>query len=85
MQDQPSGADMGAADDGVEREVLALLLESRLPGPWSAQELGLELGSVLAATDAVMRLHAAGLVHLCHGFVWPTRPTARMHGLADTA
>jgi hypothetical protein len=84
MQDQPSAVDVGAADDEVEREVLALLLESRLPGPWSAQELGLELGSLLA-TDAVMRLHAAGLVHLCHGFVWPTRPAARMHGFSGTA
>jgi hypothetical protein len=83
MQDQPSGVDVGAADDEVEREVLALLLESRLPGPWSVQELGLELGSVLAVTDAVMRLHAAGLVHLCHGFVWPTRPAARLYGLTD--
>jgi hypothetical protein len=69
MQDQPSGADMGTADCEVEREVLALLLESRLPGPWSAQELGFEIGSVLSATDAVMRLRAAGLGHLCHGFV----------------
>jgi hypothetical protein len=85
MQDQGSGADVGPADDDVEREVLALLLESRLPGPWSAQELGLEIGSDLAATDAVMRLHAAGLVHLCHGFVWASRPAARSHELADLA
>jgi hypothetical protein len=85
MQDQPSGADAGLAGEDVEREVLALLLESELPGPWSTLELGLEIGSDLAATDAVMRLHAAGLVHLCHGFVWPTRPAARLHQLAGTA
>jgi len=85
MQDQPNGVDMGQADDDAEREVLALLLESELPGPWSMQELGLEIGSQLAATGAVMRLHAAGLVHVCHGFAWPTRPAARLHRLADMA
>jgi hypothetical protein len=83
MQDQPIGVD-AAAEDEIDRAVLTLLLESRLPGPWSAQELGLEIGSQLATTDAVTRLHAAGLVHLCHGFVWPTRPAARLHRLADT-
>jgi hypothetical protein len=85
MQDQPSGVDVGRADDEVEREVLALMLESRLPGPWSVWELGLQLGSEVAAADAVMRLHAVGLVHLCHEFVWPSRPAARSHQLADTA
>ena len=85
MQGQRSGVDVGRADDELEREVLALLLESRLPGPWSVWELGLQLGSEVAAADAVMRLHAAGLVHLCHEFVWPTRPAARSHQLADMA
>jgi hypothetical protein len=69
MQDQPSDADARLADDEVERAVLDLLLAPGLPGPWSAQELGLEIGSELVATAAVIRLHAAGLVHLCHGFV----------------
>jgi hypothetical protein len=39
MQDQPSGADVGVADERVERELL-LLLRSDLPGPWSAQGSG---------------------------------------------
>lgn len=85
MQDQPNAVDAGAADDEVEREVLALLLESELRGPWSVWELGLKIGSERFAADAVMRLHAAGLVHLCRDFVWPTRPAARMHRLTDTA
>jgi hypothetical protein len=85
MRDQPSEVDVGRADGEAEREVLALLLESDLPGPWSVWELGLQLGSELAAADAVMRLHAAGLVHLCHEFVWPTRTAARSHQLTDTA
>jgi len=83
MQDQPSDVDVGRAEDVVEREVLALLLASELPGAWSVLELGLELGSDRDVVDAVMRLHAAGLVHLCHEFVWPTRPVARFHGLGE--
>jgi hypothetical protein len=85
MQDQPSDVGVGRADDEVEREVLALLLEPMLPGRWSVQELGLEIGSALAAIDAVMRLHAAGLVHVCQGFAWPTRAAARLHRLAAVA
>jgi hypothetical protein len=85
MQDQPIDADARLADDEVERAVLALLLAPGLRGPWSAQELGLEVGSELVATAAVIRLHAAGLVHLCHGFVWATRPAARVHELIGTA
>ena len=45
MQDQPNGPDVGVADEQAEREVLALLLGSELPGPWSAQAVGLESGS----------------------------------------
>jgi hypothetical protein len=85
MQDQPSTVDAGAADDEVEREVLALLLGSELRWPWSVWELGLEIGNERTAAHAVMRLHAAGLVHLCREFVWPTRPAGRMHRLTDAA
>lgn len=77
MQDQPSDPDAGPSDDEGEREVLALLRESRLPGPWSVQRLGLEIGSALAAIDAVMRLHAAGLAHRCQEFVFPSRAASR--------
>jgi hypothetical protein len=85
MQDQPIDVDVGETDEQAEREVLALLLESTLPGPWSIWELGLQIGSDARAVDAVMRLHAAGLVHLCHEFVWPSRTAARSHQLADAA
>jgi hypothetical protein len=84
MQDQPSAVEVQGADDEVEREVGAAV-GARAGGPWSVWELGLEIGSERAAADAVLRLHAAGLVHLCHAFVWPTRPTARLHRLIDTA
>jgi hypothetical protein len=85
MQDQPIDVDVGTMDEQAEREVLALLLGSSLPGPWSVLELGLQIGSDARAVDAVMRLHAAGLVHVCHEFVWPTRTAARSHELADAA
>jgi hypothetical protein len=85
MQDQPIDVDVGEADEQAEREVLALLLESTLPGPWSVLELGLQVGGDVRAVDAVMRLHAAGLVHICHEFVWVTRTAARSHQLADVA
>jgi hypothetical protein len=85
MQDQPIDVDVGRADDELERKVLALLLEPRLPGPWSVWELVVQLGSKVAAADEVMRLHAAGLVHLCHEFVWASRPAARAHQLVDMA
>jgi hypothetical protein len=85
MQDQPIDVDVGETDEQAEREVLALLLESSLPGPWSVLELGLQIGSDAMAVDAVMRLHAAGLVHLCHEFAWPTRTAVRSHQLADAA
>jgi hypothetical protein len=85
MQDQPIDLDVGETDERAEREVLGLLLKSRLPGPWSVWELGLQIGNDAGAVDAVMRLHAAGLVHLCHEFVWPTRTAVRSHQLADAA
>jgi hypothetical protein len=85
MQDQPIDVDVGEADEQAEREVLALLLESALSGPWSVLELGLRIGSDVRAVDAVMRLHAAGLVYLCHEFVWPTRAAARSRELAGVA
>ena len=54
MQDQPIEVDVGATDEQAEREVLALLLESTLPGPWSVWELGLQIGGDVKAADAVI-------------------------------
>jgi Mn-dependent DtxR family transcriptional regulator len=85
MPDQRSRADVAQADDDVERVVLTLLLESRTDGPWSVRELALEIGGALPATDAIRRLHAAGLVHHCEEFVWATRAATRFHQLADAA
>jgi hypothetical protein len=85
MQDQPSAADVGVADDEIERVVLALLLEPGSRGPWSVWELGLGVGSELRVAEAVVRLHAAGLVHRVDEFVWVTRPLARFYELLGRA
>jgi hypothetical protein len=82
MQDQRSGAGAGLAGECVERVVLALLLEPACRGPWSVAELGHEIGSEPLAAEAVVGLHAAGLVHRVHEFVWASRSAARFHELA---
>jgi hypothetical protein len=82
MQDQRSGACAGLAGECVERVVLALLLEPGCRGPWSVAELGREIGSEPLAAEAVVGLHAAGLVQRAHDFVWPSRSAARFHELA---
>ena len=84
MQDQPIDG-VGLVDDDADRVVLALLFDPVAVRPWSLGELGLELGNELRAMDAVVRLQAAGLVHRCHEFVWPTRSALRLHTLAEAA
>ncbi|HXQ21185.1 MAG TPA: hypothetical protein VN812_05885 [Candidatus Acidoferrales bacterium] len=83
MQDESSRGDVAQELDGAERAVLYLLLDGARPPMWSVAELGGELGSELAAMDAVAGLHGAGLVHRCHEFVFATRAAARFNALAD--
>jgi hypothetical protein len=82
MQDQRSGACAGLAAECVERVVLALLLEPGYMRPWSVVELGREIGSEPLAAEAIVGLHAAGLVQRVHEFVWASRSAARFHELA---
>jgi hypothetical protein len=77
MQDKASAPVVERRSEDVELAVLASLLEPGQPAPWSMAELALEVGCELAASKAVVRLHAAGLVHRCGGFVWPTRAASR--------
>jgi len=42
--------------------------------PWSLDEVARELGDSVRATDALNRLHAAGLVHRIGDFVFAARP-----------
>lgn len=82
MQDQPiDGPELERVCDGVERVVLSLLLDPRVPGPWSLEELVRETGSELVG-EAVVGLHAAGLVHRLHEFVFASRSAARFQELA---
>jgi predicted transcriptional regulator len=63
--------------DEAQFLVLALLLRPGGPALWSVAELARELGCELATAEAVVRLHAAGLVHRREEFVWPTRAASR--------
>jgi hypothetical protein len=82
MQDQPTPPDPAADLDQAEHVILLLLLDTGSRWPWSVAELGLALGSHPAAQDAVVELHAAGLVHRLHEFVFPTRGAERYRQLA---
>jgi hypothetical protein len=68
----------------TERGVLGVLMNSETPGLWSEAEVARELGDGLAVTDAVCALEAAGLVHRCQGFVFPTRAAARFDKLEQS-
>lgn len=57
----------------LELVVLTLLLDPEYPWVWSVAELGRQLGNALDAADTVASLDAAGLVHRCDRFVFPTR------------
>jgi hypothetical protein len=63
--------------DEIQFLVLALLLDPECPGPWSVDELAREVGCELSVPGAIARLHAAGLAHLCDGFVFATRAASR--------
>jgi hypothetical protein len=78
MQDQRSGAGAGLAAECV-------LLETGCRGPWSVAELGREIGSEPRAAEAVVGLHATGLAHRVHEFVWASRSAARFHELSVAA
>jgi hypothetical protein len=74
MRDQRSGTPPARRrSDEVQFVVLALLLDLECAGPWSVEELAREVGCEIAAADAVVRLHAAALAHLCDGFVFASR------------
>ncbi len=67
--------------DEIEHVVLHLLLDNQRPSLWSEQEVALAIGSDMKAAHALVGLHAAGLVHRCHEFVFPTRAAARFNEL----
>jgi hypothetical protein len=77
MRDQPNAPAVERRRDETQFVVLALLLDPDCPGPWSLAELAREVGCEITVADAVVSLHAAGLVHRCDEFVFATRPAVR--------
>jgi hypothetical protein len=78
MRVQRNGASpVGRFSDGVQFAVLVLLLDPAGSGQWSLTELAREVGWESAVADAVVRLHAAGLVHRVGGFVCASRAAVR--------
>jgi hypothetical protein len=78
MRDQRSSAPPARRrDDEIQLMVLALLLDQKAPALWSVDELARDLGCELHVPDAIAQLHAAGLAHLCGGFVFATRAASR--------
>jgi len=77
MQDQPIEPDAVRLSDEVQFVVLVLLLDPASAGPWTVAELAREVGCEVRAAEAVLRLHAAGLVHRSGELVFASRPAAR--------
>lgn len=84
MQENPTHESVAQQLDREERLVLDLLLSTTAaPAVWSQTEIARALGCELAAADAVMGLHAAGLVHRFEEFVFATRAALRFDALAN--
>jgi hypothetical protein len=59
------------------------MLDDDTAGLWSVEEIAVALGDQVKAADAIIHLHAAGLIHRVDQYLWPTRPAARAIRLAD--
>jgi hypothetical protein len=81
MQAQPT-LTPAEADDQADASVLALLIEDDNQRPWAVDEVLRELGDELAATDALARLQAGGVIHRLEGFVFPARAALYYHRIA---
>jgi hypothetical protein len=68
--------------DGALRAVLGMLLSPDQQRPWSVGEVEREIGSQVAAADALSTLHAAGLIHRCGEFVFASRAAVRADELS---
>jgi hypothetical protein len=73
---QPStpSPDPAADDAALERDILALLDGARL---WSVDELQRAFADELAVSDALNRMHRAGLIHRLGEFAFITRAAQR--------
>ncbi len=78
MPDQSNPPGVAAELDHAEHAVLCLLMDPDAPDLWSVAEVAQAVGNETDALDALVSLHAAGLIHRCHEFVFITRPALRL-------
>jgi len=80
---QDEGTHTPAEDDEqTEATILTLLLNPKVQRPWAVDEVIREIGRPDDTTDAIARLHAAGLVHRLDEFVFATRAALRLDQIA---
>lgn len=70
-------------EDRIDMAILGLLLERGTRDPWSVEEVVREIGDKIAVLDSLVRLHGAGLAHLCGDFVLATRAAQRFDALVQ--
>ena len=68
-------------DEQTEATILCLLLSPKIQRPWAVDEVIREVGRPRDTTDAIARLHAAGLVHRLDGFVFASRAAVRLDSI----
>lgn len=68
------------SDETTDWAVLASLLADDR-APWSIEEVAREVGDHTETIDSLQRLHRAGLIHRCEGFVFTTRAARRFEDL----
>jgi hypothetical protein len=78
MQHETNPRGVAAELDRNEHAVLGLLMDPDAPDLWSVDEIARAIGNEVDAVDALVGLHAAGLIHRCHEFVFASRPTVRL-------
>ena len=73
----------GTDADHAESDVLDFLTGTGGLRLWSLEEVGREIGSYVAARDALAALHRAGLIHrTAEGYIFATRAAIRAVELA---
>ncbi len=90
MQGQPTGSastreptpEATSPQLVVEQAIMALLLSGEHAGIWMCAEVEREIDGSLAVQDALVALHAGGLVNLHGELVIPSRAARRMDELA---
>jgi hypothetical protein len=86
MPDEQPSRTPTPRSESTEWIVLDLLVDTDAQRPWSLDEVIREIGSPIAAADALDGLHAAGLIHrTADSFVFATRAAVRYHEIAEVA